>query len=88
MTVIGISRDSLASHASFAQHYRLPFPLVSDESGDIGRAFGVPSPYGVNDRQTIVIGRDGAVSKIYRTVDVPKHAAQIRADVGAAASSS
>ena len=79
--VIGISRDTLGSHVAFAQNHRLPFPLVSDESGELTRAFGVPAPYGIGDRQTFVIGRDGAIKNIYRTVDVVQQPALLRADL-------
>jgi peroxiredoxin Q/BCP len=44
--VVGISSDSLASHAAFAQAYRLPFPLISDAGGKLRRAYGVPKPWG------------------------------------------
>jgi len=39
--VIGISRDDAASHASFKQHHRLPFTLLSDPGGKVGKAWGI-----------------------------------------------
>ena len=39
--VIGISRDDAASHASFKQHHRLPFTLLSDPGGKVAQAWGV-----------------------------------------------
>ena len=42
-TVIGISKDSLASHEKFAKKYELTFPLGSDESGKVCASFGVCS---------------------------------------------
>jgi peroxiredoxin Q/BCP len=39
--VIGISRDSVASHDKFKEKYRLPFPLAADEDGKVCRAYGV-----------------------------------------------
>ena len=39
--IIGISKDSPASHAKFAQKYALPFVLLSDESTAVNQAFGV-----------------------------------------------
>ncbi len=39
--VIGISKDSVASHVKFAQKHSLPFILLSDESTEVNQAFGV-----------------------------------------------
>ena len=80
--VIGISRDNDDSHKAFAKNHQLPFLLVSDESGAIAKAFGVPNTNGYLARQTIVIGADGNIKKIYRDVDPSKHAADILTDVG------
>ena len=79
--VVGVSADSLESHRGFASHHRLPFLLVSDPDGSIGRVFGVPFA-SVHRRQTIIIGSDGVVRKVYRSVDVATHAEQVLADLG------
>jgi peroxiredoxin Q/BCP len=81
VVVIGISTDKDDSHQAFAKHHGLPFHLVSDESGAIAKAFGVPNRVGFLGRQTFIIGADGNVKKVYRDVDVSKHAAQVLADV-------
>lgn len=39
--VIGISKDSVASHAKFADKYSLPFTLLSDQATEVNQAFGV-----------------------------------------------
>ena len=80
--LVGISTDNAESHKAFAKHHSLPFHLVSDESGSIAKAFGVPNRVGFLGRQTFVIGADGNVKKIYRDVDVSKHASEVLADVG------
>jgi peroxiredoxin Q/BCP len=88
--LIGVSMDTLESHRGFAEHFQLPFHLVSDPDGSIAKAYGVPQRYramngveytGILARQTIVIGPDGRVKKIYRTVDVATHAREILGDV-------
>lgn len=84
--LVGVSADDGASHKAFAEHHKLPFHLVTDADGSFGARFGVPFA-GVHKRQTIVIGPDGKVAKLYRAVDVTKHADEIRADVGAPAPS-
>ena len=74
--LVGVSADSRESHLAFAQHYKLPFLLVTDPDGAIGRSYGVPFE-GHHRRQTIVVGADGTVRNVYRKVDVTVHAAQI-----------
>lgn len=78
--LVGVSADSLDSHRGFVAHYQLPFLLVSDPDGAIAQKYGVPFHF-VHSRQTFVIGADGVVKKVYRTVDVTKHADQILADL-------
>lgn len=77
-TLVGISGDSRKSHQAFASHYHLPFILLSDPDGAIARRYGVPFA-GVHKRQTVIVGPDGNVRDVYRTVDVSTHAAQILA---------
>jgi len=38
--IVGISRDSVASHDKFKKKYKLPFPLASDEDGKVCEAYG------------------------------------------------
>jgi thioredoxin-dependent peroxiredoxin len=79
--LVGISTDDAESHKKFAEHHQLPFHLVSDPDGAIAKAYGVPDRMGVLARQTVVIGPDGKVKKIYRSVDVTKHATEVLGDV-------
>jgi thioredoxin-dependent peroxiredoxin len=78
--LVGVSADSIASHKAFAAHYKLPFLLVSDPDGAIGAKYGVPFDH-VHKRQTVVVGKDGKVARVYRQVDVGVHAQEILADV-------
>lgn len=81
VVLVGISTDSVDSHKKFAEHHKLPFHLVSDADGAIAKAYGVPNTAGFLGRQSFVIGPDGNVKKIYRSVDVTKHSAEILGDV-------
>lgn len=81
VVLVGISTDSEESHKKFADNHKLPFHLVSDPDGSIAKSYGVPNNGGFLARHTIVIGPDGNVKKIYRSVDVSKHAAEVLADV-------
>ena len=79
--MIGISTDNEASHKKFADHWKLPFNLVSDPKGEIAGKYGVPVQEKYIGRQTFVIGADGKVKKVYRKVNVGEHAAQVTADL-------
>ena len=60
--VVGVSRDSVASHKSFAQHHRLPFTLLADVDGQAHRAWGIEKRLGLlTDRVTFVIDKRGVV---------------------------
>lgn len=81
VVLVGVSTDTAESHKAFAAHHKLPFQLVSDPDGAVAKAFGVPNNSGFLARQTFVIDKDGNVKKVYRDVDVSKHAAEVLADV-------
>ena len=82
-TVLGVSKDSVASHKKFAEKYGLKVKLGSDPTGAVVEGYGSwgeKSLYGRKymgiDRSTFVI-RDGVVKKIWRKVRVPGHAAAV-----------
>ncbi len=82
--VVGISKDSLASHAKFQTKYGLKVALGSDAEGAVCEAFGTwveKSMYGKKymgiERATFLIGSDGKVARIWRKVKVPGHAAEV-----------
>jgi peroxiredoxin Q/BCP len=81
VVLIGVSSDSDASHRAFAENHKLPFYLVSDEKGDLAKKFGVETTFGFMKRQSFVIGADGNIKKIYRSVNVDEHAQQIQDDL-------
>ena len=58
--VIGISRDDAASHASFKQHHRLPFTLLSDPGGKVAAAWGAGG-FLLPGRVTFVLDAAGIV---------------------------
>jgi peroxiredoxin Q/BCP len=66
--VIGISSDSVDKHASFADHHKLPFTLLSDKGGSVRKSYGVPATIGLlPGRVTYVIDRDGVVRNIFNS---------------------
>jgi peroxiredoxin Q/BCP len=91
VVLVGISIDTDDSHKAFAAHHQLPFHLVSDPQLELAKRFGVSTKatekFGtIIMRETIVIGADGNVLKIYRTVDPTKHAEEIEQDLGVSTS--
>jgi peroxiredoxin Q/BCP len=63
--VIGVSSDSVKSHAGFAGHHKLPFTLLSDEGGQVRKSYGVPATMGLlPGRVTYVIDRAGVVRHV------------------------
>jgi peroxiredoxin Q/BCP len=64
--VIGVSDDSVDSHKSFAQHHRLPMTLLSDRGGAVRTQFGVKSLFGLPDRVTFVLDRDGTIRHVFQ----------------------
>jgi peroxiredoxin Q/BCP len=79
--LIGVSADSAESHRAFVAHHKLPFLLVSDADGRIAQAFGVPRVLTLTARQTFVIGPEGRVTHVHRSVDPVTHAAEIEAEL-------
>lgn len=82
--VVGISVDSSASHATFARKYKLPFPLLADEKGEVAARYGTLSDwlvYKFAKRYTFVIDPQGRLAKAYRSVDTARHSAEIVADL-------
>ncbi len=78
--ILGVSADSVESHKKFAEKYKLPFTLLSDESKKMIEKYGVwkeKSMYGRKymgiERTTFVIDSDGKIKKIFRKVNVTDH---------------
>jgi thioredoxin-dependent peroxiredoxin len=64
--VIGISSDSIASHAHFAAKHRLPMTLVSDADGAVRALYGVRPTLGlIPGRATFVIDKTGTVRHVF-----------------------
>ena len=84
VVVIGVSKDSVASHLKFAQKYELPFILLSDPELQAIQAYGVwqeKKLYGKVSmgvvRTTYIIDGQGCVEKVMPKVKPDTNAAQI-----------
>ena len=79
--VVGVSRDSVASHDKFAAKETLPFPLLADTDERVCRLFDVIKPkslYGRKylgvERSTFLLDGSGRLRQEWRKVKVPGHA--------------
>lgn len=84
ITVIGISKDSVASHLKFAQKYDLPFILLSDPELEAIQAYDVwkeKKLYGKVSmgvvRTTYIIDEQGTIEKVMPKVKPDTNAAEI-----------
>ncbi len=84
VALLGVSKDSIASHVKFTKKYELAFPLGSDPEGRTIEAYGAwveKSMYGRQymgiDRSTFLIDRSGKLVRVWRKVKVPGHAAEV-----------
>ena len=85
--VLGVSRDSAASHQRFIEKYQLPFHLISDTDLTILKAFeawGVKKMYGRETegtlRTTYVIDENGVIVDAIGKVNTKNHTAQLLKD--------
>ena len=75
--MVGVSTNSRERHVAFQQRHQLPFPLVSDDSGEIGAAYGVAKKLWGYERVTFLVGRDGKVAHVWPAVDPGVHAREV-----------
>lgn len=82
--VIGVSKDSPASHKKFIEKYDLPFTLLADTSTQMLQAFGAwgeKKMYGKTVmgtlRRTFIFDENGILTEMIEKVDTKNHAQQI-----------
>jgi peroxiredoxin Q/BCP len=85
-TVLGVSRDSIASHERFRSQMRFPFDLLSDNAEELCRQFDVireKNMYGRKVlgvvRSTFLIDAAGVLRRVWRGVKVDGHAREVLA---------
>ncbi len=88
-TLIGISKDSAASHVRFAGKYDLPFTLLSDPETTVNQAFGVwqkkkmcGREYMGTVRTTFVTDADHVITHVIKKVDTKNAAGQLLELIG------
>ena len=88
LVILGVSADSVKSHKKFAEKYKLPFPLLSDETKEMCEAYGVwglkkfmGREYMGIERSSFLIDEKGVVVKIYEKVKAGEHKDEVQGDV-------
>jgi len=83
-TVLGISKDSVASHDKFRDKHELSVPLLSDAEDSVCEEYGVwkeKNMYGKKfmgiERSTFLIDGEGRIAREWRKVKVPGHAEEV-----------
>ena len=86
--VLGISVDSVKSHKKFAEKYKLPFTLLSDEKKEVVKKYGVwqkkkfmGREYMGTLRTSFLIDPAGKIAKIYESVKPEVHAEEVLKDL-------
>lgn len=90
IVVFGISADSVARHKKFAEKYKLPFTLLSDENKEVLQTYGVWGKKKFMGREymgilrtSFLINPDGCITKIYENVKPDIHAEEVLSDLQA-----
>ena len=88
MVVLGISKDTAASHVKFQEKYSLPFPLLSDVNTDVIKSYEAWGPKKFMGKEllgvlriTYVIDEEGKILKAYEKVKPQDHAQEILKDI-------
>ena len=84
--VVGISKDSISSHAKFRTKLQLPFDLLSDTEHSVLEAYGAwgtKTMYGKTSegtiRSTVVVDEEGRVAAVFAKVKPDGHAQEVLA---------
>ena len=88
VVILGISKDSVKSHKKFADKFDLNFPLLSDESTEVIKAYHawgekkfMGKTYEGILRTTYLINSEGEIAKTYENVNPTVHAKEILEDL-------
>lgn len=88
ITVLGISVDSVKSHAKFTEKYQLPFTLLADEQKEAVQKYGVwqkkkfmGREYRGTLRTSFLVNLKGKIVKIYENVKPETHAEEVLGDI-------
>jgi peroxiredoxin Q/BCP len=92
VVILGVSPDTVKSHAKFKNKFNLPFTLLADEDHKVCEAYGVwgkkkmmGREYDGVFRTTFLVGPDGNILKVFENVKPDGHSGQVLAALKEAA---
>ena len=84
ITILGVSADSVKSHAAFKQKYHLPFTLLADEDHKICEMYGVWGTKKFIDKEffgvlrtTFLLDKNGKIIKVFEGVKPAEHSKEV-----------
>jgi len=77
------SVDTPETNAEFAASLELDYPILSDPTREVARAYGVLGKSGFASRWTFYIGIDGRILEVDRTVSASRHGQDVAAKLAA-----
>jgi peroxiredoxin Q/BCP len=88
VVILGVSPDSVKSHAKFKQKFGLPFPLLADEGNKVCELYGV---WGLKKfmgreymgvlRTTFLVDANGQIVRVFENVKPAEHSAELLAEL-------
>lgn len=82
--VVGLSRDTVEHNRTWSERLSLPYPVLSDIDGIVGRALGVLRSIRLGAwtveflrRSTLLAGTDGLIAEVWTDVKIRGHARQV-----------
>lgn len=88
VVVLGVSPDSVKSHAKFKQKFGLPFPLLADKDHKVCELYGVWALKKMMGREymgvlrtTFLIGAEGQMVRVFENVKPAEHSADLLAEL-------
>ena len=83
MAVYAASCDPPDVNKKFAESLSLDYPILSDPTKAIAKAYGVLTDGGYADRWTFIIGTDGKILDVLKNVSPKQHGKDLAAKLGA-----
>jgi len=84
VVILGVSPDSVKSHAKFKQKFSLPFPLLADAGHRVCDLYGVWGPKKLMGREyegvlrtTFLIDPEGRISRVFENVRPAEHSGEV-----------
>ena len=75
--VFGISVDTVESHKKFVNEYSIPYQLLSDTGKNVCKQYAGLNMYGLANRTTYIIDKNGRIARIFTKTDPKVHGEEI-----------